>query len=548
MPIKITKIMKTKIQLFVFLMLIFSCGSLIVNAQKNENIQMIRMSLQKRIPSDSVKGDYTLMNEIQEWNPNETAIIICDMWDKHWCKGASERVAEMAPFMNNVVTIAREKGVLIVHAPSSCMDYYKNAPARKLGQKYRSKKASRIISEANLASEKDAEWPIDQSDGGCDCSVECKQESPWTHQIDFIKIFDNDAISDSGAEISGLFNQKGIKNVILMGVHTNMCVIGRSFGLRNMVRMGMNVALMRDLTDTMYDSKQKPNVSHYTGTSLVNEYIETFVCPTMVSTDFTGQKQFRFNDDKRPVVAFIIAENEYHANQTLPKFAHHLLLTKGVNCEFALGKPVYEGEGIHNIENLKILQDADLAVIFARRRALPSEQMNLLKEFVTNEKPILGIRTASHAFNANQVVPNSGGGVAAAKGKVSDFLDQWPEFDKDVIGGNYKGHYPPLKVGIVFSVVPGMETHPLLRGVSPDGFVGTVAPINSLYQNRSLRSQNVQVLMLGSIPEQPSEPVLWINHLAKGNVVYTSMGHWEDWKMKDFQQIMDNAVDYLLNF
>jgi type 1 glutamine amidotransferase len=314
-----------------------------------------------------------------------------------------------------------------------------------------------------------------------------------------------------------------------------------------MVRLGMNVVLMRDLTDTMYDSKQKPNVSHFTGNSLVNEYIETYVCPTMVSSDLTGQKQFRFKDDKRPVVAFIIAENEYHANQTLPKFAHQLMMNKGVNCEFALGKPVYEGEGIHTIENLKILQDADLVVIFARRRALPSEQMNLLKEFVNRGKPILGIRTASHAFNANQVVPNSGGGVATAKGKVSEYLDQWPEFDKDVIGGNYKGHYPPMKVGIEFSVVPGMETHPILRGVSPDGFIGSVAPINSLYQNRSLSSQNVQVLILGSIPGQPSEPVLWINHLAKGKVVYTSMGHWEDWKMKEFQRIMDNSVDYLID-
>jgi nicotinamidase-related amidase len=238
--------MKTKIQLFVFLMMILACNFLFVNAQKNENVQMIRMSLQKRIPSDSVKGDYIMVNEIQKWNPKETAIIICDMWDQHWCKGASERVAEMTPYTNNVVNVAREKGVLIVHAPSSCMDYYKNSPARKLGQKYKSKKAAGIISESILPSEKDAAWPIDQSDGGCDCAPECKQGNPWTHQTDVIKIHDNDAISDSGAEISGLFNQKGIKNVILMGVHTNMCVIGRSFGLRNMVRLGMKVVLMRD--------------------------------------------------------------------------------------------------------------------------------------------------------------------------------------------------------------------------------------------------------------------------------------------------------------
>jgi nicotinamidase-related amidase/type 1 glutamine amidotransferase len=539
--------MKTKLVTSFMVILILTINSLTVHSQKQQSIPVMKMSLQKIVPSDEDPGYFVRVNDIQAWNPKETAIIICDMWNKHWCQGATDRVAEMAPFMNNVVSIAREKGVLIVHAPSECIGYYKNDPARKLGQKYKSKKAISLISDNKLESEKDAVWPIDQSDGGCDCSPECKQGNPWTRQIDLIKISEKDAISDSGVEIAGLFNQKGIKNVILMGVHTNMCVIGRSFGLRNMVRLGMNVVLMRDLTDAMYDSKQKPNVSHFTGNSLINEYIETYVCPTIVSSDFTGQKQFRFKSDKRPIVAFIIAENEYHANQTLPAFAHELLLTKGVNCEFALGKPVYTGEGIHNIENLQILKDADLAVIQVRRRALPSEQMSLIKDYANSGKPILGLRTASHAFNANQVVPNTGGGVSAATGKVAEYLDQWPEFDKDVLGGNYVGHYGTMKVGIVFSVVPGMENHPLFKGVSPDDFVGAVAPLHTLYENRPLRSANIQVLLLGTVPEKPVEPVFWINHREKGTVIYSSLGHWEDWKIEKFRKIMFNTVDFLLN-
>jgi type 1 glutamine amidotransferase len=297
----------------------------------------------------------------------------------------------------------------------------------------------------------------------------------------------------------------------------------------------------------MYDSKQWPNVPHFTGTSLMTEYIETYVCPTIVSTDFTRVKQFRFKDDKRPIIAFIIAENEYHANRTLPEFAHELLLTKGVNCEFALGKPVYEGEGIHNIENLQILKDADLMVIQVGRRALPSEQMNLIKEYANSGKPILGLRTASHAFNANQVVPNTGGGVTDATGSVSGFLDQWPEFDQDVLGGNYKGHYGTMEVGIVFSVVPGMENHPIFKGVSPVDFIAPVAPLHTLYENRPLRSANIQVLLLGTIPDKQAEPVLWINNREKGKVIYTSLGHWNDWKIEKFKRIMFNAVDFLLD-
>ena len=70
-----------------------------------------------------------------------------------------------------------------------------------------------------------------------------------------------------------------------MGVHTNMSVLGRSFGIRQMVRWGLSVALVRDLTDTMYNPAMPPYVSHDEGTRLVVEYIEKFWCPTILSSD-----------------------------------------------------------------------------------------------------------------------------------------------------------------------------------------------------------------------------------------------------------------------
>ena len=538
--------MKRKKRLYAILamgFMIFNISE--VPAQKNETGATIAVSLQKRVPSyyENEKGSWVITNEVQQWKAGETAVIICDMWNQHWCKGATERVSEMAPFMNNVVSLAREKGILIVHAPSDVVDYYRNYPGRKLGQKYKSSKAKKLISVYNLPSEENAVWPIDQSDGGCDDNPECKQGGPWTHQIDLIEIRDNDAISDSGAEIGGLFFKMGIKNVILMGVHTNMCVIGRSFGLRNMVRLGMNVVLMRDLTDTMYDSKQPPNVNHFTGNSLIFEYIEKYVCPSMVSTDLTGRKQFRFKSDTRPVVAFITAENEYHTNQRFPEFAHELLLTKEVNCEFAVGKPFAEGEGIHNIENLQVLQDADLVVTCTRRRALEPEKMKLVKEYMNSGKPLLAIRTSSHAFDAKGIVSRSKGGVVTTDVPVTDQLAQWPEFDREVLGGNYQGHYGHLNEGTNCTIVPGMENHPLLKGVDPAGFISP----SWLYINHPLRSENIQVLMLGTIPGQYPEPLLWINNREQGKVVYTSLGHWDDWKIDSFHNIMLNGVDYLLD-
>jgi nicotinamidase-related amidase len=527
---------KLKLTSYFFLISSFLISVPILQAQTQNNSSTLKVSMQKRLPSELEKGSWYIANEIQEWKSSETAIIICDMWDQHWCKGAAARVAEMAPFMNNVISIARSKGILIVHAPSECMAFYKNHPARQLGQKYKNKKAMGLISTDKLVSEKDAVWPVDQSDGGCDCSPECKQGPPWpwTRQIDLLEISDKDAISDSGAEIGGLFYQKGIKNVILLGVHTNMCVIGRSFGLRNMVRLGMNVVLMRDMTDTMYDSKQSPNVNHFTGNCLVNEYIETYVCPSIVSTDLTGKKQFRFKDDNRKIIAFITAESEYNSNMTLPKFAHELLLTKGVNCEFAVGKPIEGVKEIHDIQNLQILADADLAVFFVRRRGLPPDKMALIKDYINRGKPVLGIRTASHSFAPE--VP---------KGQNKDFLSglaTWPEFDKEILGGNYKGHFSNKTITSI-SVVPGMESHPLLKDVSLNGFTSS----DGIYRNQSLGSEKSQVLLFGTITDQPSQPMLWINNTGKNNVIYTSMGSVNDWKNESFRQIMRNSVSYLLN-
>jgi len=500
-----------------------------VQAETKESGPKIKVSLQKRVPSELDTGAFVIVNEIQEWNGNETAIIICDMWDEHWCKGATRRVAEMAPHMNEVISLAREKGIQIVHAPSDCMEYYKNHPARKLTEKYKLKSIEEELGTGKLESEMGRDWPFNISGGGCDDHPQCESGSPWTRQIETIKILEGDAITDSGIEAGSLFKKRGIKNVILVGVHTNMCVIGRSFGLRNMSRLGMNVVLMRDMTDTMYDSVSWPFVSHFTGNSLMHEYIEKYVCPTMVSSDVTGKKQFRFKNDTRPVIAFVTAEGEYRANQRLPEFAHDLLLTKNVNCEFALGKPIMNGEGRHNIENLQVLNDADLAVFFIRRRALEPEKMAMIRNYITSGKPVMGIRTASHAF--------------AAQGDIPHLLSRWPEFDEEILGGNYQGHYGHLKERTNVSIVPGMENHPLLEGVNPEGFDSP----NWLYKNMPLRSGAAQVLLLGTIPGQPSEPVLWVNENQYGKVIYTSLGHWDDWEIEGFRNAMLNSVDYLLN-
>ena len=68
-----------------------------------------------------------------------------------------------------------------------------------------------------------------------------------------------------------------------MGVHTGTCILNRTFSIKQMVRWGVEIALVRDLTDAMYNPARPPYVSHEEGTRLVVEYIEKFWCPTVTS-------------------------------------------------------------------------------------------------------------------------------------------------------------------------------------------------------------------------------------------------------------------------
>jgi len=280
----------------------------------NAGEKKLQLNLQSRVAEKTSAGEiYKPSAKTQEWSPKQTAIIVCDMWDTHHCYNAVVRVVEIAPRMNEVLEKSRAMGVTIIHAPSSCMDPYKDHPARKNAKD--APTAKNLPKDIGvwchkIPSEEKGKYPIDQSDGGCDSDLvdQAKHKealikmgrnpgSPWKSQIDVLKMHDHDIISDSGTEIWNVLEARGINNVIVLGVHTNMCVLGRPFGLRQMAKNGKNVVLMRDMTDTMYNPKQWPYVNHYKGTELIVEHIEKFVCPTITSDQIIGGKAFRFKGD-----------------------------------------------------------------------------------------------------------------------------------------------------------------------------------------------------------------------------------------------------------
>jgi nicotinamidase-related amidase len=243
----------------------------------------------------SVGDHFDVIDETVEWNASETAIIICDMWADHPCKLAAMRVARMAPRMNEVISLARDHGVAIIHAPSSGMKHYEDTPYRaRMKNAPAAKPPVPIQGWCYHNKEHEGPWPIvdDIARGeakvtGCD-DPNARPHSPTDrHQHPDIKIIGYDGISDNGKEIFNFLEQQNRHNIVLMGVHTNMCVLGRPFGIRQQKYLGKNVVLCRDLTDALYDPRDKPFVSHARGVELVVEHIEKYWCPSILGKSLT---------------------------------------------------------------------------------------------------------------------------------------------------------------------------------------------------------------------------------------------------------------------
>lgn len=227
--------------------------------------------------------------QILEWPVARTAIVICDMWDTHTCGMSAQRVALMAPRMNRVVSAARGLGVMIIHSPSDTMKFYEGTPWRER-MKAAPTAASPfpIINRCPRVPVEEENFPIDDSAGGCDDPIVKKFTGPpypWTREHAAIDIVGFDGVSESGQEIYNFCKQEGIDKIVLMGVHTNICILNRGFGARQMTRLGFEVVLARDLTDAMYDPRTRPFVSHTRGTELVIEHIESMWCPSILGED-----------------------------------------------------------------------------------------------------------------------------------------------------------------------------------------------------------------------------------------------------------------------
>ena len=210
-----------------------------------------------------------------------------------------------------------------------------------------------------------------------------------------------------------------------------------------------------------------------------------------------------------PAIVLVSGEEEYKSATSLPSFARHLETNYGFKTVYLQrqSKP-------DTIAGLEALERADLLILFARRMTLPEEQLKKFQNYFDSGKPVVGLRTASHAFQ------------------------NWLVFDKQVLGGNYQNHYGKNLLPKI-SVNPAAKEHPILRGV-PETFTST----GSLYRNTPLQA-NTTLLLTGAIPDH-TEPVAWTHEYKGARIFYTSLGDEPEFRDKAFVRLLDNAIHWAL--
>ena len=205
-------------------------------------------------------------------------------------------------------------------------------------------------------------------------------------------------------------------------------------------------------------------------------------------------------------VCLVSGSEEYESDKSLAAFQQYL--AAGYNVETTLLK----ARGFEELPGLEALDEADVALFFTRRLTIGGEPLERIKKYCESGRPIVAVRTASHGFQ------------------------NWLEFDKLILGGNYQGHFgngPAMTA----TAVPDAADDPLLAGVG-----GAIQSKYSLYKTLPL-AENARVLMTGETPESGGpQPVTWTREHNGGRVFYTSLGGVEDFESADFRRLLANAL------
>ena len=253
-------------------------------------------------------------------------------------------------------------------------------------------------------------------------------------------------------------------------------------------------------------------------------------------------------------IVFVTGDEEYRSEESMPQMAKVLSVRHGFKCTvlFAINKETGEidPQTVDNIPGLEALETADLMVVFLRFRELPDEQMKHVIDYTNSGKPILGLRTATHAF---RYVERKDSPYAQYSFRSSD-----PEggYGRLVLGETWINHYGAHgKESTRGLIAEGMEDHPIVQGCEDIWGPSDVYALTTL-------SGDSKPLIMGQVlrgmdphdepnPDKAPVPVAWLKtHTGSqgkaARIFATTMGHSFDFKSEGFRRLLVNGCYWCL--
>lgn len=253
-------------------------------------------------------------------------------------------------------------------------------------------------------------------------------------------------------------------------------------------------------------------------------------------------------------IVLVSGDEEYRSEEALPQLGKILAKHHGFKCTVLFAIDPADGTinpNVSNIPGLEALKTADLMIVLLRFRDLPDEQMQHIADYVEAGKPIVGLRTATHAFNIK-------------KGKkFADYSfnadGNWPQgFGRQVLGETWISHHGKHKSEAARGIiVKDQASHPILRGIKD----GDVFAPSDVYGVRLPLPGDSRPLVLGQVvagmkfddpplegpKNDPMMPIAWTktytapNSKASGRVFTTTTGAASDLDYEGTRRLIVNA-------
>ena len=250
-------------------------------------------------------------------------------------------------------------------------------------------------------------------------------------------------------------------------------------------------------------------------------------------------------------IVFLAGDHEYRSEETLPALARLLAKHHGFKCTVLFNIDPDTGEivaGNSNMPGMEALDTADLAVVFLCFQNFPAEQMKHLDEYLNSGGPVIGLRTATHAFKMG---PDDPFAKYSYDGKVPGYE---LGFGHQVLGQTWVGHYGKNhQQSTRITVADDRKDHPILRGVrdvwvQAGGYVGKPIDGEILTKAQPLDGMTSESPADLSKPPQPSEWTRTYQSISgKEGRVFTSLyGASEDLTNEGYRRMLVNACFWAL--